>query len=165
MKRFHVHIGVDNIDQSIAFYQALFNAPPTVVKSDYAKWMLEDPKVNFAISNKEMQQSGLQHLGIQVDSNDELQEVYTNMQNAEGEILEEGHTACCYARSEKSWIGDPQNIAWEVFHTYGEATVYSNNMVAKSPEAMTVWNENSIEIETVKPKFELNTCCAPTCCN
>jgi catechol-2,3-dioxygenase len=165
MKRFHVHLGVQNLEQSIAFYQSLFNAPPSVVKADYAKWMLEDPKVNFAISAHSNQSAGLQHLGIQVDSQEELQDVYQNMENAEGQILNEGHTTCCYAKSEKSWIADPQNVSWEVFRTYGDSTVYSKNIVAAAPETMEKWEGNDMKIAEAKPAFELQTCCAPTCCN
>jgi hypothetical protein len=123
------------------------------------------PNVNFAISAHSNQSTGLQHLGIQVDSQEELQDVYQNMENAEGQILNEGHTTCCYAKSEKSWIADPQNVSWEVFRTYGDSTVYSKNIVAAAPETMEKWEGNDMKIAEAKPAFELQTCCAPTCCN
>ena len=124
MKRLHVHLSVDNLDQSIRFYSTLFASAPTVVKPDYAKWMLEDPRVNFAISTHSGRAAGLDHLGIQVENGDELREVYGRLKAAEGPVLEEGQTTCCYAQSEKSWIADPAGVAWEAFHTTGESTVY-----------------------------------------
>ncbi len=120
MKTLHVNLNVENIDQSVAFYKAMFNAAPTVLKPDYAKWLLDDPSVNFSISESSSRR-GVEHLGIQVDDQEELHQVYGQMDQAEGEILEEGHTVCCYSRSEKSWITDPQGVKWEVFHTYGES--------------------------------------------
>jgi predicted enzyme related to lactoylglutathione lyase len=125
MKRMHVHVGVENLEQSIGFYSALFATQPAVVKSDYAKWMLEDPRVNFAISTRG-KQPGLDHLGIQVESKDELTEVYARLRKAGGNVIEQGDTTCCYAKSEKSWIDDPAGIAWETFHTTGESTVYGD---------------------------------------
>jgi catechol 2,3-dioxygenase-like lactoylglutathione lyase family enzyme len=123
MKRMHVHVSVDNLNRSIDFYSALFAAKPAVRKDDYAKWMLDDPRVNFAISTRG-RKPGLDHLGIQVESSDELQEVYRRLRQAGGSILEEGQTTCCYAQSEKSWIDDPAGISWEAFHTTGESTDY-----------------------------------------
>jgi predicted enzyme related to lactoylglutathione lyase len=125
MKRMHVHVAVDDLKKSIGFYSALFDASPAVVKPDYAKWMLEDPRVNFAISTRG-KQPGLDHLGIQVESRDELQEVYARLHKAGGVVVEQGQTACCYAKSEKSWIDDPAGIAWETFHTTGESTDYGD---------------------------------------
>jgi predicted enzyme related to lactoylglutathione lyase len=125
MKRMHVHVAVENLEHSIGFYSALFDAQPTVVKSDYAKWMLDDPRVNFAISTRG-RQPGLDHLGIQVENKTELHEVYARLRKAGGTVIEQGETACCYAKSEKSWIDDPAGIAWETFHTTGEATEYGD---------------------------------------
>jgi catechol 2,3-dioxygenase-like lactoylglutathione lyase family enzyme len=125
MKRFHVHVAVENLPQSIGFYSALFAAQPAVVKTDYAKWMLDDPRVNFAISTRG-RQPGLDHLGLQVENSDELQEVYARLREAGGNIIEQGQTACCYAKSEKSWIDDPAGIAWETFLTTGESTTYGD---------------------------------------
>lgn len=124
MKRLHVHMSVADLGQSIRFYATLFGAQPTVIKDDYAKWMLEDPRVNFAISTKGGTKPGIDHLGIQVEDSGELQEVYGRLKQAEGPVIEEGKTTCCYARSEKSWIADPQGVSWEAFLTTGESTVY-----------------------------------------
>jgi len=125
MKRLHVHVSVADIPGSIGFYSALFAAKPAVVKSDYAKWMLDDPRVNFAISTRG-REPGLDHLGIQVENTDELHEVYARLREAGGNVVEQGETTCCYAKSEKSWIDDPAGIAWETFHTTGESTVYGD---------------------------------------
>lgn len=127
MKRLHVHVGVSDLDASIAFYSGLFAAAPSVIKSDYAKWMLEDPRVNFAISQHCGAEPGLRHLGVQVESKGELAEVYGRLKAAGGPVLEEGQTTCCYAQSEKSWIADPDGVQWETFHTTGEATTYGSN--------------------------------------
>jgi len=126
MKRFHVHVSVEDVSASIRFYSTLFSAEPTVVKSDYAKWMLEDPRVNFAIS-KRGGEAGVRHLGIQVEDQAELREVYGRLSRAERPVLDEGKTTCCYAKSEKSWIEDPQGVQWETFLTTGESTVYGND--------------------------------------
>jgi catechol 2,3-dioxygenase-like lactoylglutathione lyase family enzyme len=125
MKRLHVHVGVDDLDRSIHFYSTLFGAAPTVTKPDYAKWMLENPRVNFAISAGNAHR-GIEHLGIQVESGEELTEVYGRLKAADRPVLEEGRTTCCYARSEKSWIADPDGVVWEAFLTTGEATVYGD---------------------------------------
>src|ERR1700704_5959685 len=125
MKRLHIHVAVEDLPQSIGFYSALFAAQPAVVKTDYAKWMLEDPRVNFAISTRG-RQPGLDHLGIQVENAEELQQVYARLHQAGGDIIEQGQTACCYAKSEKSWIDDPAGIAWETFLTSGESTDYGD---------------------------------------
>src|SRR4030088_2943132 len=123
MKRMHVHVAVEDLQHSIGFYSALFAARPSVIKPDYAKWMLDDPRVNFAISTRG-RQPGLDHLGIQVEDTEELHEVYARLQEAGGNIIDQGQTTCCYARSEKSWIDDPAGIAWETFLTAGESTDY-----------------------------------------
>ncbi len=115
MKRLHVHVGVDDLDASIAFYSTLFAAPPTVVKDDYAKWMIDDPRVNFAISSGQHAAAGIEHLGIQVEDPGELAEVYGRLDAAGRPVLEEGATTCCYAKSEKSWISDPDGVVWETF--------------------------------------------------
>jgi hypothetical protein len=110
MKRFHVHVAVGNLKQSIGFYSALFAAEPSVIKADYAKWMLDDPRVNFAISTRG-RQPGLDHLGIQAETSDELREIYSRLRKADGPVVEQGQTSCCYAKSEKSWIDDPAGIS------------------------------------------------------
>jgi len=128
MKRLHVNISVSDLDASIGFYNSLFDAEPSVVKSDYAKWMLEDPRVNFAITTRG-ERKGLDHLGIQVENDDELGEVYSRLQTAGAPVIEEGATTCCYANSEKSWIFDPDSIAWETFLTLGESPVYGTDKI------------------------------------
>jgi catechol 2,3-dioxygenase-like lactoylglutathione lyase family enzyme len=146
MKRLHVHVSVKDLDTSIRFYSQLFAAVPTVRKPDYARWMLEDPRVNFAISQRDGR-PGVQHLGIQVEDQAELEEVYGRLERAEGRVTEEGETTCCYAQSEKSWIDDPQGIQWETFLTTGESTVYGT--------------------DEIRPKSAKHTeagCCVPTCC-
>jgi catechol 2,3-dioxygenase-like lactoylglutathione lyase family enzyme len=145
MKRFHVHVAVTNLDASIDFYSQLFAAEPSVQKPDYAKWMLEDPRVNFAISERGVT-PGVEHLGIQAEDRAELQDVYERLKKAEGPVVEEGLTTCCYAQGEKSWIEDPQGIQWETFLTTGESTVYGNERVVPAVE---------------KTK---SACCAPPCC-
>jgi catechol 2,3-dioxygenase-like lactoylglutathione lyase family enzyme len=126
MKRLHVHIAVEDLPASTKFYSTLFGAPPHIAKPDYAKWMLEDPRVNFAISTRG-QKPGLDHLGIQVETPDELQDVYARLHAADRPVLHQGATTCCYARSEKSWISDPQGLAWETFLTSGEGTIYGDS--------------------------------------
>lgn len=126
MKRLHVHVGVEDLAASIRFYSTLFAAAPTVTKPDYAKWMLDDPRVNFAISQGQAAR-GIEHLGIQVESAEELGEVYARLKAAGSPVLEEGATTCCYARSEKSWIADPQGVVWETFHTTGDAVAYGDS--------------------------------------
>jgi hypothetical protein len=123
MKRFHVHLHVDHLDQSIAFYSRLFAAAPSRVEADYAKWMLDDPRVNFAISTRGAQ-AGLDHLGFQVDEADELAALKARAESADLALLDEGETTCCYARSEKHWVTDPQGIAWEHFHTLDNIPVF-----------------------------------------
>jgi hypothetical protein len=131
MKRLHVHVSVSNLSESIRFYSTLFAAEPNVRKDDYAKWMLDDPRVNFAIS-KRGGANGVRHLGIQVESQAELTDIYGRLKQAEAPVLEEGATTCCYAKSQKSWIDDPQGVQWETFLTTGESTVYGADH-AKDP--------------------------------
>jgi predicted lactoylglutathione lyase len=125
MKRLHIHVVVDDLQHSIGFYSALFAAQPSVTKTDYAKWMLDDPRVNFAISTRG-RKAGLDHLGIQAEDKNELNEIYARLQKAGGNVIEQGQSNCCYAKSEKSWIDDPAGIAWETFLTTGESTDYGD---------------------------------------
>jgi catechol 2,3-dioxygenase-like lactoylglutathione lyase family enzyme len=125
MKRMHVHVGVDDLNRSIDFYSTLFAAEPSVVKTDYAKWMLDDPRVNFAISARG-REPGLDHLGIQVEGQAELHDVYARLRAAGGTVIDQGQTNCCYAKSEKSWIDDPSGISWETFLTTGDSTDYGD---------------------------------------
>ena len=127
MKRLHVHMAVEDLDQAIRFYSTLFASAPSVLKPDYAKWMLDDPRVNFSISTHRGHAAGLDHLGIEVEDTGELQEVYQRLHKADRPLLEEGMTTCCYAKSEKTWISDPAGVAWETFHTVGESTTYGTS--------------------------------------
>ena len=124
MKRMHIHVGVESLDQSIKFYTALFDAQPAKTKEDYAKWMLDDPFVNFAISTRPGK-TGIDHLGLQVDDNAELEQVRDRLKNADMAVFDEGETTCCYARSEKSWVEDPTGIAWETYQSMEDTETYS----------------------------------------
>jgi catechol 2,3-dioxygenase-like lactoylglutathione lyase family enzyme len=135
MKRLHVHVSVADIEQSVRFYATLFAADPTVLKPDYAKWMLDDPRVNFAIS-KRGGTTGVEHLGIQAEDSAELAEVYDRLKQAERPIVAQSATTCCYAKSEKQWIADPQGVAWETFLTHGEATVYGDSGAVATLQAV-----------------------------
>ena len=125
MKRIHIHVGVDKLDESIRFYSAIFGAQPVKTKVDYAKWLLEDPRINFAISTR-ASKKGVDHLGIQVDENAELAEIRERVKAAELAVFDEGETVCCYARSEKSWVQDPAGIAWEAYRTMEDAQMFSS---------------------------------------
>lgn len=124
MKRFHIHIGVENLGPSIRFYSAVFGAPPVKIKPDYAKWMLEDPRMNFAISTRAAK-TGVDHLGVQVDADDELAEIRERVKAAELAMFDEGETVCCYSRSEKSWARDPSGIPWEAYRTMEDVQIFS----------------------------------------
>lgn len=134
MKRLHVHVSVPDLDQSIRFYSTLFAAEPSVRKPDYAKWMLDDPKVNFAISMRGSD-TGLDHLGIQVESQAELGELGARLTEAGQAVRVQKATTCCYARSDKGWISDPAGLSWETFFTHGEATVYGEDAADNQPKA------------------------------
>jgi catechol 2,3-dioxygenase-like lactoylglutathione lyase family enzyme len=153
MKRLHVHVSVTDLDASIRFYSQLFAADPVVRKVDYAKWMLEDPRVNFAISQRDGR-PGVQHLGIQVEDRAELEEVYARLAGAGREVIEEGETTCCYAHSEKSWIDDPQGIQWETFLTTGESTLYGTDQIRPKTRS-----------EPTPIEQAGAPCCAPSCCS
>lgn len=127
MKRFHAHVAVENIETSIDFYSKLFGEPPTKKQDDYAKWMLEDPRINFAISARG-HAVGVNHFGFQVDSPEELVELKKLADSASpGEVLNQGEAACCYSKSEKHWTIDPQGLAWEHFHTMSDALEFGND--------------------------------------
>jgi len=151
MKRLHVHVSVDDLSKAIQFYSALFATKPSVQKDDYAKWMLDDPRVNFAISMRG-NAPGVDHLGIQADDRAELNDVYGRLRQAGGAVLEVGATTCCYAQSEKSWIDDPAGIAWETFLTTGGSTTYGD----------------SSKVESGARIAHAKSCCTPareaTCC-
>ena len=133
MKRLHVHVAVENLDASVRFYSQLFAAEPTVRKDDYAKWMLEDPRVNFAVSTGGMA-PGVHHLGVQVENRVELADVYSRLQRADGPVLEQGAISCCYAKSEKAGSSDPQGVKWETFLTTGESTTYGCDIARLATE-------------------------------
>jgi catechol 2,3-dioxygenase-like lactoylglutathione lyase family enzyme len=156
--RFHVHVGVADLDKSIAFYSGLFGSEPSVTKADYAKWMLDDPKINFAISQKDGGEKGVEHLGVQVDSEGELAAVYGRLAKAGGPVLEEGKTTCCYAESEKSWIADPDGVVWEAFLTTGDSTSYG-----QSPEFAALASANAATTSCCAPKVEASAP-AGSCC-
>lgn len=126
MKRMHLHVSVPDLDQSIRFYASLFGAAPSVVKDDYAKWMLDDPRVNFAISQRD-RAPGVDHIGIQTDTSEELAALSGRLKAAGAETFDQTATTCCYAQSDKSWVRDPAGVRWETFYTFGEATTYGED--------------------------------------
>ncbi len=132
MKRFHVHLHVDDLAKSVGFYSALFATQPARLEGDYAKWMLEDPLLNFAISTRGAQ-AGIDHLGIQTDDAAELAALKARAEAADLALLDEGETTCCYARSEKHWVTDPQGIAWEHFHTLASIPIFNETAPATAP--------------------------------
>lgn len=125
MKRLHMHIAVDDLKRSIGFYSTLFGARPSVIKDDYAKWMLEDPKINLAISTHGA--AGLDHVGIQVESDSELREIATRLKAAGEETRDQEAALCCYAQSNKNWVSDPSGVRWETFYSFGDATAYGED--------------------------------------
>ena len=146
MKRMHVHVSVADLGESVRFYSTMFGAEPSVLKPDYAKWMLDDPRVNFAIS-AHGHAPGLDHLGVQAETPDELREIAGRLAGADRLALEQKNTTCCYSRSDKAWATDPSGLAWESFFTFGETTVYGEGVNIRP----------SAEAETVKPAAP---CCA-----
>lgn len=153
MKRFHVHLHVNDLAQNIAFYSRLFNAEPTRVERDYAKWMLDDPRVNFAISTRGAR-PGLDHLGFQVDDAEELAGLMARAESADMALLDEGQTTCCYARSSKHWITDPQGVAWEHFHTLGDIPLFNE---AAAPAGAACCAPAATE-----PSRQAAACCTPS---
>jgi len=166
MKRFHVHLHVSDLAASLAFYNKLFAAEPARVEADYAKWMLTDPPVNFAISTRGAQ-PGLDHLGIQVDNADDLTALKAQAQAADMALLDEGETTCCYARSDKYWVTDPQGVAWEQFHTLGNVPTFNDgNSSSKQAAAQTCCAPKAINGEaavccTPAVAVAASGCCAP----
>ncbi|MBN8819815.1 MAG: VOC family protein [Sphingomonas sp.] len=145
MKRLHLHISVPDVGQAIAFYSTLFDARPVVVKDDYAKWMLEDPRVNLAISSR-ARATGIDHVGIQVEAPEELAVLATRLKTAGNKTFDQHATTCCYARSDKSWVTDTAGVRWETFYTHGEATSYGEDEVLPDEVA------------------SASACCAPKAC-
>ncbi len=159
MKRFHVHLHVDDLGRSIGFYSKLFGAEPARVEPDYAKWMLDDPALNFAISTRG-ERAGVDHLGIQVDDAQGLAELKARAHDADLSLLDEGATTCCYARSEKHWITDPQGIAWEHFHTLGTIPVFREARAPEAPQAACCRPAPSAQPATPRTA----TAASPKCC-
>jgi catechol 2,3-dioxygenase-like lactoylglutathione lyase family enzyme len=124
MKRLHIHVGVENIEQAISFYSALFGAEPVKTKADYAKWLLNDPRVNFAVSTR-VEKKGVDHLGIQVEENGELDDLRKRLKGAALPVFDEGETVCCYAKSDKTWVQDPAGVAWEAYRTMEDAQIFA----------------------------------------
>jgi len=149
MKRMHINVGVENIEQSIKFYNALFGTEPAKAKADYAKWMLEDPRINFAISSRTTTR-GVDHLGLQVEEDGELEELRERLRNADVSLFDEGEAVCCYARSEKSWVKDPSGVAWEAYKTMDDVQHFSE---VESTEKDSCCTPES------RPK---SNCCAPS---
>ena len=157
MKRFHVHLHVEDLGKSIAFYSGLFGAPPVRTETDYAKWMLEDPRVNFAISTRG-NHPGVDHLGFQTDDEQELAALKARAEAADLALLDEGQTTCCYARSEKHWVTDPQGIAWEHFHTPGHIPVFSEG---RPPGAAATRGPPTAPAATAAPGAQPPPCATP----
>jgi len=168
MKRFHVHVAVANLSNSIRFYSRMFDAEPTVQKDDYAKWMLEDPRINFAISSHR-QPVGVNHLGFQVDSDEELRGMWAQLHAADSQMIQEDEQPCCYARSDKYWVTDPTGIAWETFHTLGSIPVYGEDTavfehgtsVVPGGKAASAKVACCVPASKADPKPERSQCCAP----
>jgi catechol 2,3-dioxygenase-like lactoylglutathione lyase family enzyme len=156
MKRMHIHVAVDNLDQSIKFYSALFAAEPTRTKPDYAKWMLEDPRINFAISTH-AGKTGINHLGLQVDEDAELEELRERLRAADMSVFDEGETICCYAKSDKSWVADPSGIAWEAYKTMGDAQLFSSDQPPATDAHTTA--EPEVQPESETPRSAGAGCC------
>lgn len=131
MKRFHIHVGVKNLEKSVQFYSTLFGQQPSKLKGDYAKWLLEDPKLNFAISTR-VSTEGVDHLGIQVENEGELTELTERLKNADLGVYYEGQTTCCYAESNKAWVTDPSGVAWETYQNMADADVFSSKDKSES---------------------------------
>ena len=161
MKRFHVHLHVSDLAASLAFYNKLFAAEPARVEADYAKWMLTDPPVNFAISTRGAQ-PGLDHLGIQVDNADDLATLKAQAQAADMALLDEGETTCCYARSDKYWVTDPQGVAWEQFHTLGNIPTFNAvNTEANLASAQACCAPTAMDNDNQPAALAAGGCCGP----
>ena len=150
MKRFHVHVAVNDLNKSIAFYSAMFGQQPSVAKADYAKWMLEDPRINFAISDRG-QAPGVNHLGMQADDDAELETIHANLQKADTTVVAEKGAHCCYAKSDKYWVTDPQGIAWESFRSLGSIPLFGSDDTASTKQGASCGSGASA-----------SSCCAPT---
>jgi catechol 2,3-dioxygenase-like lactoylglutathione lyase family enzyme len=146
MKRFHAHVRVNDLESSVRFYSRLFGTEPAILKTDYAKWMLDDPRVNFAITAGSAP-AGLDHLGLQVESDEDLAIIARRLNAAGQSVVKQENAACCYARGNKGWVSDPSGISWETFHTFGENTVYGNDLAPRP---------------TASKLQDADSCCAPS---
>lgn len=172
MKRMHINVGVENLDQSIKFYSALFGEQPVKVKSDYAKWMVEDPRINFAITTRSGK-TGVDHLGLQVEEDSELEELRERLKQADLSVFDEGETVCCYARSDKTWVQDPSGIAWEAYKTMEDVQLFSGAEKAVIASGATATTAATAAEETACCTPETKGqpgCCEPSektvgCCN
>ena len=160
MKRFHVHVAVADLEQSVRFYSQLFASEPAVIKPDYAKWMLDDPRINFAISRRG-DNVGVNHLGMQVDSGEELELVHSRLEQAEGSITAEGDVTCCYARSNKYWITDPQGVAWETFHSLGSVPFYGASEAEPAVAATGCCVARTEAVDSMVAPLAAKSCCSP----
>ena len=155
MKRFHVHVAVESLTESIRFYAALFGSAPSVVKEDYAKWMLDEPRINFAISARG-QSPGVNHLGFQVESDEELEEIHGRLLTADSAIKAEQGVDCCYAKSDKYWVTDPQGVAWESFRSLGSVPLFGGSV----PPAAAGSIASPVQSAAAAP-VQTTSCCAP----
>ena len=155
MKRFHVHVSVDDLEKSVRFYSSLFGREPSVAKPDYAKWMLDEPRINFAISDRGGN-PGVNHLGFQLDDAAELESMRAHLDRASENVLAEPGSECCYAKSNKYWVQDPSGIAWETFRSLSDVPIYGRSVVEVG--------QGVLEETEPQPK-PAAACCAPTCCN
>jgi catechol 2,3-dioxygenase-like lactoylglutathione lyase family enzyme len=155
MKRFHAHVMVENLESSLRFYSTLFGAEPAVLKADYAKWMLDDPRVNFAVTAGSSS-AGLDHLGLQVESDEELAAIAERLAAGGQAVEKQENASCCYARGNKGWVSDPSGISWEAFHTFGESTVYGNDIAARSA----ISNPQTAESCCTPVLSSISTCCS-----
>jgi catechol 2,3-dioxygenase-like lactoylglutathione lyase family enzyme len=164
MKRFHVHVSVADLNDSIRFYSQLFGSEPAVQKSDYAKWVLDDPRINFAISTRR-QPVGVNHLGFQVDTDEELRGMQAQLEAADAKMIQEDEQPCCYARSDKYWVTDPTGIAWETFHTlasipvYGEDTAVFQHGASTVPAPAEAKSSCCVQVAKLEQKTEASACC------
>ena len=159
MKRFHVHVAVSDLSKSIAFYSAVFGEQPAVVKADYAKWMLEDPRINFAISNRG-HAPGVNHLGLQAEDDTELEAIHANLQKADTTVFPEKGAHCCYAKSDKYWVTDPQGIAWESFRSLGSIPLYGEeHQTAPAPRGAAEAAGCCVQQAETSPTTKGTACC------
>jgi catechol 2,3-dioxygenase-like lactoylglutathione lyase family enzyme len=155
MKRFHAHVRVNDLESSVRFYSTLFGVEPAVLKSDYAKWMIEDPRVNFAITAGSAS-TGLDHLGLQVESDEDLAVIAGRLDAAGESVVKQENASCCYARGNKGWVSDPNGISWETFHTFGESTVYGNDLTP----ALTMPEAEAAEACCTPAPSSTSSCCS-----